>query len=150
MIPNLDIDLLKTFLAISDTGSFTRAAEEVNKTQSAVSMQMKRLEELLELESLPLFAAGRTNNSSNTDYHFNHCNDITELTASYLDFLFDVLHDEERGGDEHQDKNDDDTSTTSSNTSISDCSDFADNNNNYSRRCPACYAQVSSSQGFYF
>lgn len=53
MIPNLDIDLLKTFLAISDTGSFTRAAEEVNKTQSAVSMQMKRLEETL---GRPLFA----------------------------------------------------------------------------------------------
>ena len=53
MIPNLDIDLLKTFLAISDTGNFTRAAEEVNKTQSAVSMQMKRLEELL---GRPLFA----------------------------------------------------------------------------------------------
>lgn len=47
MIPNLDLDLLKTFLAIADTGNFTRAAEEVNKTQSAVSMQMKRLEELL-------------------------------------------------------------------------------------------------------
>ncbi len=45
MIPNLDIDQLKTFLAIADTGSFTRAADEVNKTQSAVSMQMKRLEE---------------------------------------------------------------------------------------------------------
>ena len=53
MIPNLDIDLLKTFLAIADTGSFTRAAEEVHKTQSAVSMQMKRLEELL---GRPLFA----------------------------------------------------------------------------------------------
>jgi DNA-binding transcriptional LysR family regulator len=53
MIPNLDIDLMKTFLAISDTGSFTRAAEEVNKTQSAVSMQMKRLEELL---GRPLFS----------------------------------------------------------------------------------------------
>ena len=53
MIPNLDIDLMKTFLAISDTGSFTRAAEEVHKTQSAVSMQMKRLEELL---GRPLFA----------------------------------------------------------------------------------------------
>jgi DNA-binding transcriptional LysR family regulator len=53
MIPNLDIDLLKTFLAIADQGSFTRAAEEVNKTQSAVSMQMKRLEELL---GRPLFA----------------------------------------------------------------------------------------------
>ena len=47
MIPNLDIDHLKTFLAIADTGNFTRAAEEVNKTQSAVSMQMKRLEENL-------------------------------------------------------------------------------------------------------
>src|SRR5205814_8848703 len=52
MIPNLDIDLLKTFLAIADTGNFTRAAEEVHKTQSAVSMQMKRLEELV---GRPLF-----------------------------------------------------------------------------------------------
>ena len=47
MIPNLDVDLLKTFLAIADNGSFTKAAEEVHKTQSAISMQMKRLEELL-------------------------------------------------------------------------------------------------------
>src|SRR5215204_4976743 len=41
----LDIDQLRTFVAISDTGSFTRAADVVHKTQSAVSMQMKRLEE---------------------------------------------------------------------------------------------------------
>ncbi len=47
MLPTLDVDHLKTFLAISDSGSFTRAADEVNKTQSAVSMQMKRLEESL-------------------------------------------------------------------------------------------------------
>lgn len=53
MIPNLDIDQLKTFLAIADVGNFTRAADEVNKTQSAVSMQMKRLEETL---GRPLFA----------------------------------------------------------------------------------------------
>jgi DNA-binding transcriptional LysR family regulator len=53
MLPNLDVDQLKTFLAIADTGSFTRAAEDVNKTQSAVSMQMKRLEEQL---GRPLFA----------------------------------------------------------------------------------------------
>jgi DNA-binding transcriptional LysR family regulator len=52
MIPNLDIDLLKTLLAIADGGSFTKAAEEVHKTQSAVSMQMKRLEEVL---GRPLF-----------------------------------------------------------------------------------------------
>ncbi len=53
MIPNLDIDQLKTFLAIADVGNFTRAADEVNKTQSAVSMQMKRLEDVL---GRPLFA----------------------------------------------------------------------------------------------
>ncbi|MBN9060945.1 MAG: LysR family transcriptional regulator [Rhizobiales bacterium] len=43
----LDIDQLRTFVAIADAGSFTRAAEMVHKTQSAVSMQMKRLEERL-------------------------------------------------------------------------------------------------------
>src|SRR5258708_37158233 len=44
----LDVDQLRTFIAIAETGSFTRAAEVVHKTQSAVSMQMKRLEERLE------------------------------------------------------------------------------------------------------
>lgn len=44
----LDIDQLRTFIAIAETGSFTRAAEIVHKTQSAVSMQMKRLEERLD------------------------------------------------------------------------------------------------------
>ncbi|MBS8261458.1 LysR family transcriptional regulator [Roseibium polysiphoniae] len=41
----LDIDQLRTFLAIAELGSFTKAGEAVNKTQSAVSMQMRRLEE---------------------------------------------------------------------------------------------------------
>src|SRR5512139_144086 len=44
----IDIDQLRTFIAIAETGSFTKAAEFVNKTQSAVSMQMKRLEERLD------------------------------------------------------------------------------------------------------
>src|SRR6185312_12672035 len=43
----IDVDQLRTFIAIAECGSFTRAAETVNKTQSAVSMQMKRLEERL-------------------------------------------------------------------------------------------------------
>ena len=43
----LDTEQLRSFLAIVDSGSFTRAAERVNKTQSAVSMHMRRLEEQL-------------------------------------------------------------------------------------------------------
>ncbi|MBV8474824.1 MAG: LysR family transcriptional regulator [Hyphomicrobiales bacterium] len=43
----LDTDQLRSFLAIVDTGSFTRAGERVNKTQSAVSMHIRRLEEQL-------------------------------------------------------------------------------------------------------
>ena len=49
----LDTDQLRSFAAIVDTGSFTRAADRVNKTQSAVSMQIRRLEEQL---GRPLFA----------------------------------------------------------------------------------------------
>lgn len=45
--PNLEIDLLRTFVAAADTGSFTAAGELVARTQSAVSIQIKRLEEVL-------------------------------------------------------------------------------------------------------
>ena len=43
----LDADQLRSFVAIVEAGSFTRAAESVAKTQSSVSMQIKRLEERL-------------------------------------------------------------------------------------------------------
>lgn len=43
----LDSDLLRTFIAISDTGSFTKGAERIYRSQSAVSLQIKRLEETL-------------------------------------------------------------------------------------------------------
>lgn len=45
MSSSLDLDQLRTFVAIAETGSFTRAADVVFKTQSAVSMQMRKLEE---------------------------------------------------------------------------------------------------------
>ena len=47
MTSPLDLDQLQTFCAIADCGSFTEAARRVHKTQSAVSMQIKRLEERL-------------------------------------------------------------------------------------------------------
>ncbi len=42
---NLDLDLLRSFVAVAETGSFTRAAGRLGLVQSAVSMQVKRLEE---------------------------------------------------------------------------------------------------------
>ncbi len=49
MLRNLDLTALRSLVAISDTGGVTRAAHRVNLTQSAVSMQIKRLEESLGL-----------------------------------------------------------------------------------------------------
>ncbi len=44
----LDPDLLRTFVAIVDAGGFTSAAQQVHRTQSAVSMQVRRLEAALD------------------------------------------------------------------------------------------------------
>uniref|UniRef100_UPI004039FF3E LysR substrate-binding domain-containing protein n=1 Tax=Variovorax sp. BK018 TaxID=3450241 RepID=UPI004039FF3E len=44
-LPSLDPDLLKAFVAVAEHRSFTRAATALNRTQSAVSMQVMRLEE---------------------------------------------------------------------------------------------------------
>ncbi|MFL1485139.1 LysR substrate-binding domain-containing protein [Marinobacter sp. LN3S78] len=46
-LPLLDIDVLRTFVAIAESGSFTRAARQVHRTPSALSMQIKRLEDIL-------------------------------------------------------------------------------------------------------
>ncbi|WP_104202889.1 LysR family transcriptional regulator [Billgrantia saliphila] len=46
-LPLLDSDVLRTFVAIAECGSFTRAARQVFRTPSALSMQIKRLEETL-------------------------------------------------------------------------------------------------------
>jgi DNA-binding transcriptional LysR family regulator len=46
-LAGIDIDVLKTFAAIAETGSFSKAADKVFRTPSAVSMQIKKLEEIL-------------------------------------------------------------------------------------------------------
>jgi DNA-binding transcriptional LysR family regulator len=43
----LDPELLRAFQLIAEGNSFTQAAERLGRTQSAVSMQMKRLEDIL-------------------------------------------------------------------------------------------------------
>ena len=40
---NLDISVLRSFVAVAELGGMTSAADKLNLTQSAVSMQVKRL-----------------------------------------------------------------------------------------------------------
>jgi len=63
---NIPTYLLRSFMAIVDTNSMVRAAEEVHLTQSALSLQMRRLQELLQIDffsrsgrNLRLTPAGR-------------------------------------------------------------------------------------------
>lgn len=48
MVVNLPTDLLRSFAAIVDAGSMLKATERVFVTQSALSLQMKRLEDLVQ------------------------------------------------------------------------------------------------------
>lgn len=59
MLPiNLDMDVLRALVIAMEHGSFARAAERLGRTQSAISLRMKKLEEQV---GQPLFRkAGRT------------------------------------------------------------------------------------------
>ncbi len=43
-LPNLDMDAMRTLVAILQLGSLGRAAEKIGRSQSAVSQQMRKLE----------------------------------------------------------------------------------------------------------
>ena len=43
----LDLELLRSFVSVVDAGGFTRAGERVHRTQSTVSQQIRRLEEMV-------------------------------------------------------------------------------------------------------
>ena len=70
--PLLDPELLQAFVAVAERLSFTRAAEQLNRTQAAVSLQVRRLEERL---GVPLFRRSTAR---------------VELTAAGEDFLADA------------------------------------------------------------
>jgi len=54
---NIDTVTLHCFIAVAETGSFTKAAERVGRTQSAVSQQINKLEIML---NKPLLIRGKT------------------------------------------------------------------------------------------
>ncbi len=49
---NLDLDLLRAFVAVAEAGSFTRAGARLGRSQSAVSLQIQRLESQLGVQLL--------------------------------------------------------------------------------------------------
>jgi DNA-binding transcriptional LysR family regulator len=55
LMRGIPIDILRAFVAVVEARGFTRAAEELGRTQPTISLQVKRLEELLEA---PLFKKG--------------------------------------------------------------------------------------------
>lgn len=54
-IPDLDLDLLRGFVTVAERGGFTAAGLVLGLTQSAVSLKVKRLEDLL---GKPVFTRG--------------------------------------------------------------------------------------------
>ena len=57
-VPLLDLELLNTLVAIAETGNFSTAAQSVGRTPSAISMQVKKMEDMV---GRPLFVRdGRT------------------------------------------------------------------------------------------
>lgn len=67
IMQNVPMELLRTFIKAADSGSFTRAAELVGRTPSAISLQIKRLEDIAnttlfqrDAHKLQLTADGRT------------------------------------------------------------------------------------------
>ncbi|AWN40757.1 LysR family transcriptional regulator [Methylobacterium durans] len=47
MLPSLNLDLVRTFLAVVDAGGLTRAGERLRLSQPTISLQIKRLEDTL-------------------------------------------------------------------------------------------------------
>ncbi|WP_424811225.1 LysR family transcriptional regulator [Roseococcus sp. YIM B11640] len=54
-VPDLDLDLLRGFVTVAERGGFTLAGQALGLTQSAISLKVKRLEEML---GKPVFLRG--------------------------------------------------------------------------------------------
>lgn len=83
---DLDPDLLRAFLAVADHRSFTRAAAILNRTQSAVSVQIRRLEERL---SVRLFHRTRSGVALSAAGHelLVYARRLLDLNAEAVDAL---------------------------------------------------------------
>jgi len=82
----LDLDQLQTFCAVADCSSFTEAARQVNKTQSAVSMQIKRLEDRLG-QSLLLREGRRVSLTAEGEALYSRARRMLKINAEIVDMF---------------------------------------------------------------
>src|ERR1700742_2534740 len=80
---DLELDLLQTFVAVAEAGSFTAAAPIVNRSQSAVSQKIIRLEELLDVRVFD--RTSRSLSLTRDGERLLHA--VRRLLAHYEDFL---------------------------------------------------------------
>lgn len=82
---SLDTVTLQCFLAVAETNSFTKAAERVGRTQSAISQQIAKLENLVEK---PLFNRGKTLSlTTDGELFLSYAKRIYELHRESLDYF---------------------------------------------------------------
>jgi DNA-binding transcriptional LysR family regulator len=79
----MDTELLRTFLVIAETHSFTLAGQRLGRTQSAVSQQVRRLEELL---GRPVFdrASGSVHLTEHGERLMPHARQLLATEAAML------------------------------------------------------------------
>lgn len=82
--PGFDLDLLRTFVAIAEEKSFTRAAARVGRTQSAVSLQMQRLEGLLGQTVIVRAKGGSVELSGEGVYLLGRARELLELNDDIM------------------------------------------------------------------
>jgi DNA-binding transcriptional LysR family regulator len=81
--PTIDAGLLRTFSVVAETRHFTRAAERLNCVQSAVSMQIRRLEDRLQVRLLDRSKRG-VKLTPEGEILLRHAHRITRLTDETL------------------------------------------------------------------
>ena len=80
----LDLDLLRSFVVIAEEKSFTRAADRVGRTQSAISLQMQRLEAVLGQALLLRGKGGNVELSQDGQYLLGRAREILALNDDIL------------------------------------------------------------------
>jgi DNA-binding transcriptional LysR family regulator len=83
-LPGLDLDLLRSFVTIAEEKSFTRAADRVGRTQSAVSLQVQRLEGVLGQKLFDRGKGGSIELTSQGHYLLGRAREILDLNDDIM------------------------------------------------------------------